>query len=493
MGSSSQLEDAGSNRCGWHEQMNTMLLETMPSSVLIIDKDLCVVLANRNFLGKMRRSESDTIGYPLQEIFPDIIVEKIDIIQQIRRAFRSNRPIKGQRIIFRSPGISTRTYFFRITPFYWEDSVKNVMLLMDDVTDQVKLSEEVQRVQLHLSSIFESASDIILSTDTGGKILSWNPAAERITGYPFAEVKGRDFYRLCKASSREMVKGVFDEMNGRKKTVSMEWNLMTKDGSDLHVSWVCSPMKHLHSEIDGIVLVGRDYTERRKFETQLLQSQKFAALGVMAGGIAHEIRNPLAICSSAAQFLQDMDIPADFRIECARKIHKGIKRASKVIENLLEFSRPSERSVKKLINLADVIKDAIALISNEIKLQKISLNLKLPAKPVILKGSAGQLQQVFVNLLLNAIRAMPDSGILSVSARTKGSEVLIRVADTGHGIPRENIDKIFDPFFTTSPVGTGIGLGLSICFSIIEQHSGTIEVNSHQGRDTIFTITLPLP
>ncbi|MCF8050321.1 MAG: PAS domain S-box protein [Desulfobacterales bacterium] len=490
---SSQKKDTGSNGSGWHEKMNAMLLDTMPSSVLIIDKNLCIVLANRNFLEKMRRSISDTVGYPLQKIFPDIIVEKTDIINQVRRAFRSNCPFKGQRIIFRSPGISTRTYYYRITPVHWQESVKNVMLLMDDVTKQVNLSEEIQRVQRHLASIFESASDIILSTDTDGKILSWNPAAERISGYSFAEVEGRNFYRFCKADNREMVKGILGEMSGRRETVIGKWNLVTKNGANLHVSWVCSPMKHSHSEIDGIVLVGRDYTEHRKMEAQLLQSQKFAALGVMAGGIAHEIRNPLAVCSSAAQFLQDKEISADFRIECARKIHKGIKRAGKVIENLLEFSRPAEKSVKELINLLDVIKESIALISNEIKLQKISFNPELPAKPVMIQGSAGQLQQLFVNLLLNAIKAMADGGTLTVSVWTKGREVLIRVADTGQGISKENIDKIFDPFFTTSLVGTGIGLGLSICFSIIEQHSGTIEVASHQGRDTIFTITLPLP
>ncbi len=476
----------------WHQKLYAMLLDTIPSSVLMIDQNMRVVLANRNFLKKSRRSASDTIGFPLQKIFPAVIIEKMDIIGQIRQVFRSSQPTKGQRMFFRSPGVSMRTYYYRIVPFEWQRSVENVMLLMDDVTEQIQLSDEIQRVQRHLASIFDSASDIMLSTDTDGRILSWNPAAERISGYSFTEVKNQVFYRLCAKDHQENVRKIFSEMRTRRDSVTGEWDLVTKKGLDTHVSWVCSPMKDQQLETAGFVVVGRDHTERRKMEMQLRQSQKFAALGVMAGGIAHEIRNPLAICSSAAQFLLADDISPDFRIECARKLHEGIERASVVIENLLKFARPPEGSNREEVNLLDIIRETIALISNQINIQKIKLKSDFPAQPVFINGSAGLLQQVFINLFLNGLKVMPDGGHLTVSVQKTKCSALIRVADTGHGIVEENIDKIFDPFFTTSPVGEGVGLGLSICYAIIEQHSGTIEVESIEGRGTSFTIMLPM-
>ena len=476
----------------WHQKLYAMLLDTIPSSVLMIDQNMRVVLANRNFLKKSRRSASNTIGFPLEQIFPAVIIEEMDIIGQIRQVFRSSEPSKGQRMFFRSPGVSVRTYYYRIVPFEWQGNVENVMLLMDDVTEQIQLSDEIQRVQRHLASIFDSASDIILSTDTNGKILSWNPAAERISGYTFAEVKNQVLYKLCAADYQENVKKIFSEMRVRKDSVTADWNLVTKKGMDIHVSWVCSPMKDQHLETAGIVVVGRDHTERRKMEMQLRQSQKFAALGVMAGGIAHEIRNPLAICFSAAQFLLADDISPDFRIECARKIHTGIKRASIVIENLMKFARPPEGPNKKKVNLLDIIKETIALISSQVSIQRIKLKSDFPAQPVLINGSAGLLQQVFINLFLNGLKAMPDGGDLTVSVQETKGNALIRVADTGHGILKENIDKVYDPFFTTSPVGEGVGLGLSICYSIIEQHSGTIEVESIEGQGTSFAVMLPM-
>ncbi|MBN2208061.1 MAG: PAS domain S-box protein [Candidatus Coatesbacteria bacterium] len=476
----------------WHQKLYAMLLDTIPSSVLMIDQNMRVVLANQNFLKKSRRSEANTIGFPLEHIFPAVIIEEMDITGQIRQVFRSSEPSKGQRMLFRAPGVSMRTYYYRIVPFEWQGSVENVMLLMDDVTEQIQLSDEIQRVQLHLASIFDSASDIILSTDTDGRIQSWNRAAERISGYTFAEVKTRALYELCAMDCQENVKRTFSEMRIRKDSVTADWNLVTKNGIDVHVSWVCSPMKDQQLETAGIVVVGRDHTERRKMEMQLRQSQKFAALGVMAGGIAHEIRNPLAVCFSAAQFLLADDVSSDFRIECARKIHTGIKRASSVIENLLKFARPPEGPNREKVNILDVIKETAALVSSQISLQRIALNLDFPAQPVLINGSAGLLQQVFINLFLNGLKAMPNGGDLTVSAQeTKGS-ALIRVADTGRGILKENLDKIYDPFFTTSPVGEGVGLGLSICYAIIEQHSGTIEVESAEGQGTTFSITLPM-
>ena len=476
-----------------YQMLYTMLLETIPSSVLIFNRDMRVAFANRNFMEKSRRVMKNTIDCRLEDVFPPVIIKETPIAGQIREVFHSNQPTKGQRMSFRSPGVSMRIYYYRIVPLAWEGNVESVMLLMDDVTEQIRLSEEVRSVQRHLESIFESTSDIIFSTDINARILSWNPAAERISGYTFKEVEGRFFSKLCAENYRKRVKKIFSDMQSREDSISAEWNLITKTGTDIQVAWVCSPMKDQQLRTSGIVVVGRDNTERRKMEMQLFQSQKFAALGVMAGGIAHEIRNPLASSSSAAQFLLEDDISPDFRAECAQKICAGIQRASLIIENLLQFARPPLKSAKEEIDLLKIIEETIALIANQAGIQKVKIKTRFPAHPVFINGSGGLLQQVFINLFLNSFKAMPDSGTLNISVDNTNDSVLIRVADTGAGISREIRDKIFDPFYTSLPVGQGTGLGLSICYSIIEQHSGTIEVDSRESRGTTFTITLPRP
>ncbi len=475
-----------------YRKLYTMLLDAIPSSVLMLDRDLRIVSANRNFLIKSRRTSLDTLGRRLADIFPAVILNRMNIPAQIAAVFESNVAASGHRMSYRAPGMPMRVYYYRIYPFSWKGIVESVMLLMDDVTEQIRLSEEVRRVERHLASIIDSASDIILSTDTDGKILSWNPAAENISEYPFMEVNGRALSDFITTDKLPEIEKVYSAMLKGKESQMAEWDLITKSGAGIRVFWVFSPMKDESSITTGIVAVGRDLTERKKLEAHLLKSQKFAALGVMAGGIAHEIRNPLAICSSAAQFLLEDNINDDFRKDCAEKIHTGIQRASIIIENLLRFARPSCKSQMETVDLNALVEDTIPLIYNQAKIQKIVIKTSIPEKPLFIVGNSSLLQQVLINLFLNAIQAMPDGGTIRLAIEPARTEALIHVTDSGQGISKKDIDKIFDPFYTTSPVGRGSGLGLSISYSIIKQHMGNIEMESREGKGCTFTVRLPI-
>jgi PAS domain S-box-containing protein len=475
-----------------YKHLYTMLLDAIPSSVLLIDQNMRIVSANRNFLEKGQRIPENTIGQRLEKVFPDAILDQLDITKRIRNVIKKNQPAKGERMTYRAPGVPICIYYYSILPFSWEGNVEGAILLMEDVTEQVRLSEEVRRVERHLGSVVESASDLVLSTDRKGMILTWNAAAERLSGYSAAEARDRCFTEFCTDEDQKDVQEIFSRIDTRKYVQMKECSLRTKQSTFVPVSWVFTSMKDSINQTVGIVAVGRDLTERRKYEMELRQSQKLAALGVMAGGIAHEIRNPLAICSSSAQFLMEEDITLEFRRECAEKIHRGIQRTSAIIENLLKYSHTSMTTRTTLVNLVPLINETLTLVTYHANTHKIDMKTSFSREDIMVQGVATLLQQVFMNLFLNAITAMPDGGLLKIDVCTEDTEVYVQVSDTGCGISQREIEKIFDPFYTTSIIGKRTGLGLSICYSIVKQHHGAIAVESAEGRGSTFAVKLPV-
>ncbi|MFH0789811.1 MAG: ATP-binding protein [Pseudomonadota bacterium] len=486
------LDAASQESSDRFERLYTMLLDAIPSSVLLINHDMRIVSANRNFLEKSQRTLTNTLGYKLEKVFPTVILEQMDIAKRMRQVFEKNQPAKGERLTYRAPGVPIRIYYYSLLPFSSRGKVEGVILLMDDVTEEVRLSEEMRRVERHLASIVESANDFILSMDRKGLIQTWNGAAERSSGYSSAEARERSFTDFCTDEDRKEIEEIFPRIDTWKGAQVKECLLRTKQSTFIPVSWVFSPLKDNTNQTVGIVAVGRDLTEKRKFEVALLQSQKLAALGVMAGGIAHEIRNPLAICFSSAQFLLAEDGLPEFSRECAEKIYNGIQRTSAIVENLLKYSYPSTTPRTTLVNIVPLIKETLTLITHHAKIHKIETKAFFSREALMVDGVVTLLQQVFMNLFLNAINAMPNGGMLKIDVYTINTEVLIKVTDTGCGISERNLDKVFDPFFTTSPVGKGTGLGLSICYSIMREHDGTIEVESLEGRGSVFTVKMPI-
>jgi PAS domain S-box-containing protein len=473
------------------ELLYNTLLDAIPSSVLMVDDKLHVVSTNQNYLLKSQRNRANTFNRPLAEVFPSVILENTGLEERIRTVLRTRMAISAQKMTYRAPGVPIRIYYYSILPVPF----KQVMLIMEDVTEQIRLSEEVRRIERHLASVVESASDIVLSTDMDGRVLTWNSAAEKLSGLSSSEVQGQFFYQFCEVGQKQTVEETLRYINRKNESYTTEFGLLTPYVSNnvgILISWVFSPMKDDYGQTVGAVIVGRDLAERRKLELQLRQSQKLSALGIMAGGIAHEIRNPLAVCSSAAQFLLSDDVDWDFRMQCSMKIQANIQKASAIIENLLRFARSSLDTEMTEVNLCAVLKDTTELVENQAKVQKIKIKLLTHQEIIWVTGVAGLLQQVFMNLFLNAINAMPSGGSLTITAKILDDRVVVQVVDTGVGIPLGDLDNIFDPFHTSSPVGQGTGLGLSICYSIIQQHLGSIRAESQLGDGATIIVTLPL-
>ncbi len=232
--------------------------------------------------------------------------------------------------------------------------------------------------------------------------------------------------------------------------------------------------------------------EFKDHEEQLISSSKMAAVGNLTAGIAHELNNPLNNISLTTEALIDEfdKWSREKKLEMLNVIFSQVERAGATVANLLDFTRRDEISFEEL-SINEIMNRTLRLVGNEISLSNVQLELELGKNLPRVKGNADNLQQVFLNLLLNAIQAMPDGGKLRVKSYVEDNSLKLDVSDTGIGITRENLDKVFDPFFTTKEVGKGTGLGLSVSYGIIKKHRGVIAVESEVGKGTTFSITLP--
>ncbi len=479
---------------GWYRKLFGMLLNSIPCSVLLADRQLRVIAVNDYFLEKSCRQRAETVNRRLRDVFPGALLEHIDIPRQVERTLDSGTALKGQKITYRAPGVPVRFYYYSIVPVSNEDQrarPEYALIVMEDITEQVRLSGQLQAIERHLTNVVEHATDIILSTDAAMKITTWNAAAEHLTGRSLERVHEHSLLEYLGEASRSNFDNAFKAMARSFEPQTVYADIMTSRGAPSSLSWVCSPMRNEQGALLGMVAVGRDMTGAKQFEAQLLQSQKLAALGVMASGIAHELRNPLTLCSSGAQFLLEDDVTLEFRKECAEQIKSGIDRASLVIENLLRFARPQPEVEFGEIDVVAGLRNALSLVANLAGLQRIQVVTELPSGPVTVMGSSGLIEQVFVNLLVNAIDSMSGGGRLLLSFAVSNGEVRVSIADTGCGIPAGEINKIFDPFYSAFRHKKGTGLGLAISYSIVKQHQGEIQVRSAEGKGSTFIVTLP--
>jgi signal transduction histidine kinase len=231
------------------------------------------------------------------------------------------------------------------------------------------------------------------------------------------------------------------------------------------------------------------YKEQKERFRRMLRADKLATIGELAAGAAHEIRNPLTAVKSSLQYLQDKNPD-----ETARKLLttalEETGRIEEILSGMLSLSRPSEMK-KERHDLSETLRECLELISFQARKNKVVIVQAYPAAPIVLVADRSQLKQLFLNILLNAVQAMPDGGEIRVQASVPdGVKALVSVADTGEGILEENLDRIFDPFFTTKKGGTG--LGLSICYGIVKSHEGEIEAKSRPGQGTTVIVKLPL-
>lgn len=246
---------------------------------------------------------------------------------------------------------------------------------------------------------------------------------------------------------------------------------------------------------DGAVMSYRDITEERRLQQEVIQQEKMAAIGMLAGGVAHEINNPLGGILAFTQLLlrgEGKDESSELHRDL-KEIENAAIRCKRIVADLLDFSRITKDRERCMVDVNLLLKKVLPFITSEIRSLNVKLQLTVADDLPRVHGIPDRLQQVFLNLMTNACHAMPKGGTLVIETKASagGDRVVVRVSDTGEGIPADDRGKIFDPFFTTKKPGKGTGLGLSISYRIIKEHEGSIEVESEPGKGTAFTVSLP--
>jgi two-component system NtrC family sensor kinase len=370
------------------------------------------------------------------------------------------------------------------------------------------LAEEVDRrtaeSEMHqrfTEAIIDSLPLSLYAINRDYRIVAWNRNRELgELGLPRTEALGRNIFDVLTKQKREVLESEFARVFATGEIHRVQQETLTQDGDERH--WLISkiPMRADNKDdVSHVIAVGEEITARVKADRGIARAEKLAAVGRLAAGVVHEINNPLATIAACSEALQkriaegafnDSPDAEDLR-EYLGLIRDEAFRCKTITNGLLNFSR-LRTGHRVPVNMAELIKTTARLVTHQQRGENIEIVVAAPDDLDSVSGDEGQLQQAVVALATNGIDAMPDGGTLTLRARQVGRRVLVEVSDTGIGIPPENLTKIFDPFFTTKDVGRGTGLGLAVCYGILSEQGGRLDVRSSVGTGTTFTISIPV-
>ena len=349
-----------------------------------------------------------------------------------------------------------------------------------------------ERLKEFNENIVESISVGVLAVDLADRVESWNSQMEVMYATPRAQALGRSLNGIFPPAFVEEYYRVRQSPGIHN---FYKFRLNTPTGENRIANIAIAPLVTRHFEVVGRIIIVDDITERLDLESQLSQAEKMSSIGLLAAGVAHEVNTPLAVISSYAQLLAKQLQGDEKRSAILEKIAQQTFRASEIVNSLLNFSRTGGSEFQQ-VNLNKVVRDTLNLLEHQFKTSRVRVESELLTELPDIMGNSGKLQQVFLNLFLNAKDAMPSGGTLRVST-ANGDGVKVMISDTGSGIAAEHIHRIYDPFFTTKTKPgegqrRGTGLGLSVSYGIIQEHAGKIQVNSRPGEGTTFALEFPM-
>ncbi|HVO24853.1 MAG TPA: ATP-binding protein [Candidatus Margulisiibacteriota bacterium] len=373
----------------------------------------------------------------------------------------------------------------------WQQEFQERVLHISDFFVEAREQELREQEASYRKSVDNAPVAIFKLCPEYGTILDANLVSEKVVGYSRNEMVGMRIWDLIPLAERPRLTRLFEETRTRGNSSSEDLHLQARDGELVPVFFNAGLIEYGHHRSFQVICV--DISARKRLESQLIQSEKMAAIGQLAAGIAHELRNPLGIIMNALYDLSEIVGANEAAVqEDVRIAKEEISRAQAIINNLLEFSRESRAELER-VDINDLVRKTLQLMNKSLQNSGVRVVTELtPLGRCVANQNA--LRQIFLNLITNAQQAMPHGGELRVrTAPLLDGRIQLEFCDTGVGIPPEHLNDIFNPFFTTKAPGQGTGLGLSVVHSVVKRYHGDIHVESEVNRGTTFTIEFPCP
>ena len=497
--------------------LSVSILEAIPDALVAVNQHGVIIQINSQTESLFRYTRDELIGQKIEVLVPERQRPQHD---QHREHFHRQPKIRrmgsGLDLYGRRRDGSEFPVEISLSPIAAGDGMI-VLSVIRDISDRKRIEEELRRAneeldrrtsrelrdyQTRLSLIVDSSQDAIIGKTLEGIITHWNKGAEQMYGYTAQELIGSPIALLAPPERKDEIPAILGRIRAGERVEYFETVRVTKDGRRLNVSISISPIQDAEGKVIGASTIARDITAQRKVEDQLRQAQKMEAVGRLAGGVAHDFNNLLGIVTACTELLRStVDSNS---VEYLDNIREAAKRGASLTRQLLAFSR-RQPVQQQILDLNDRLKDVSKLLQ-PLMGDDVEIVLTPRAAAAIVEADAGQLDQIIVNLAVNARDAMPKGGKLIIEtavldfdesfahdhpSMSAGRYIMLAVSDNGVGMDEATRSRIFEPFFTTKEVGRGSGLGLATVYGIVKQSGGHILVYSEVGHGTTFKIYFP--
>ena len=474
-----------------NEARFTELFETLQEGIYIVTPEDEILDANPALVRILGYdSKTELLSKKVSEIFPDASLRKL-----VRQEVNQQPVLAGREIVLlRKDGTS-------ITCLNTAASVRDPMgkiiryqgALMD-ITERREIERRLHKQQEFAHRLVDSFPDLILVLDISANYTFVSPRCREVLGYADEEISEMKLGARTHPEDLPQLMSLYNDIiSGKQSLASLEMRVRHKMGEWRRILFNFSPLFDENEKIEGVVLSGRDVTDLKRLEEQLIQAEKLAAMGQMLAGVAHELNNPLTAILGVTELVREREGLDESMKRQLDLTHRQARRAARIVQNLLEFSRPASPQ-RKAIDISTILERTLQLHEHSLRRNQVEVDFtpRTDLPPVL--GDANQLIQVFLNLISNAeqaIREARESGRIQIRLTLASGNVVTTVQDDGIGISPEAMPKLFDPFYTTKRPGGGTGLGLSICLSIAREHGGTIQAEALPGGGSAFSVYLP--
>lgn len=468
------------------------ILDSLPEAVMVVNRSMILERVNARFyeLTGMKTEEVECHDCIDPFCRKHITEEGRVLLNPFKQVLDSGKPMQ---YVYFEPGEHIPEGYYEITsnPIFDEKgNIAKVVETVRPITEQVMLKRETEESERRFRQFIENAHDMITIKDLEGKYLVVNPKAASLFGKRPEELIGKSDFEIFPEKVAKILSRKDKRVIEKMEHCSYEETLVI-NGERRYFHSVRFPLLDYKGDISGVCTISRDITEQKNLQRAIVQSEKLAAVGKLAAGVAHELNNPLTgILSFAEELKLDMN-PEDPMRHDIEVIIRETMRCRQIVRDLMDYAK-LEKPHRQKININRVVERSLSLVQKQAAFHDITFDIRLSDNLPDVSIDPNQMQQVFLNLIINAAEAMNNVGKITIESRTLNDKRTVEtvVIDRGHGIPADRIQQIFEPFYSTKGQ-QGNGLGLSVVQSIVEQHGGKIEVESEVGKGSSFKIILP--